>query len=591
MADEDAPGGDVARSASAKSGAKPFWADATRIGSFWLLLAVACLAGALGLTFGYFAAKQGLIFRARAHLEAMIADWRDAPPNAQIQHSERTTALHTLAITHLPLERAWALAEADGHLLFATRGGQFGFVSGDRVATLDLQAPLGWDAFNRSALASDPAFDIAQFRVTDLLTVQTAPHSFDLYVAHISFADECFRLAVHRIALATTPAGVEPRGEDWAPVFRTRDCIQPKQGGDLFAGAQSGGRLVLLRPGRLALSVGDFEFDGVHDLRAVSMDPASDLGKVHEIDLASGRARILTSGHRNPQGLLAARDGALWETEHGPAGGDELNLLRPGANYGWPRATYGMAYASTPTPWPLTPAPRPHEGYEPPRFAFLPSIGVSNLIEPDPREFPNWGEHLLVAALRGEALYLLRLAQGRVVYSEPILMPGDRVRDIINLSDGRIAFSTDRGDIQIIANADAAPQAPAGRELAGLAALPPRLPQELGPNANEPLSMQWGRRVFRAHCASCHSIVGRPGVGPSLDGVVGRRVGGQTAFNYSPALAGRHERWSKQRLRSFIRDAEALYPGVAMPAPSVDPIELDYLVDFIAAQHPVQPPR
>jgi glucose/arabinose dehydrogenase len=114
-------------------------------------------------------------------------------------------------------------------------------------------------------------------------------------------------------------------------------------------------------------------------------------GKVVAIDLVTKAARIIASGLRNPQGLLAARDGTIWLTEHGPQGGDEINIVREGANYGWPYVTYCTEYGWRPLRnWPLNPVQGRHDGYERPAFVFVPSIGISNLIQPDSREFPLW---------------------------------------------------------------------------------------------------------------------------------------------------------------------------------------------------------
>src|SRR4029077_17910968 len=112
----------------------------------------------------------------------------------------------------------------------------------------------------------------------------------------------------------------------WEQIFQTRDCVRPKSTGRVFAGLQSGGRLVALDSNRLALSVGDFEFDGYNAQPAYPQDLNSDLGKIIEITLSTRAARIVAFGFRNPQGLTLTRAGALWETEHGPQGGDELNL-------------------------------------------------------------------------------------------------------------------------------------------------------------------------------------------------------------------------------------------------------------------------
>ena len=124
----------------------------------------------------------------------------------------------------------------------------------------------------------------------------------------------------------------------------------------------------------ILVSVGDHQFDGFYDSQAVAMDPASDLGKLVEVNIKTGASRHFAVGLRNPQGLAIAPDGRIWETEHGPQGGDEVNLMMEGRNYGWPIVTYGMAFGNPPKNWPANPKAGSHDGYTRPRYAFVPSI-------------------------------------------------------------------------------------------------------------------------------------------------------------------------------------------------------------------------
>ena len=135
----------------------------------------------------------------------------------------------------------------------------------------------------------------------------------------------------------------------------------------------------------ILVSVGDHQFDGFYDSRAVAMDPATDLGKLIELNIKTGVSRHFARGLRNPEGLTIARDGRIWESEHGPQGGDEINLMVEGRNYGWPIVTYGMAYGYPPKNWPFNPRPGGHDGYTRPRFAFVPAIAPTNMVAPDPK--------------------------------------------------------------------------------------------------------------------------------------------------------------------------------------------------------------
>ena len=180
------------------------------------------------------------------------------------------------------------------------------------------------------------------------------------------------------------------------------------------------------------------------------VDPDSQLGKLVRIELTSGEAEILASGFRNPQGFARDAEGNLWQTEHGPLGGDELNLLRPGLDYGWPYVTHGIQYGNR--IWPYTKVQGRHDGFEKPVFAWIPSIAVSNLIFSDSQQFPLWQNDLLLASLKSQSLFRIRLHEKRVMYIEQIKI-GERIRDITQMPDGRIALLSDSAKILFLQRA------------------------------------------------------------------------------------------------------------------------------------------
>ena len=143
---------------------------------------------------------------------------------------------------------------------------------------------------------------------------------------------------------------------------------------------------------------------------------------------------IWSYGHRNPQGLaMDPRDGALYDTEHGPRGGDELNLIEPGKNYGWPVITYGMNYDGTPMV-----AITEKEGMEQPLTYWQPSIAVCGLDFYNGDKFPKWKGDLLVGALSQQEVRRVRLTDKKVVSQEIILKNIGRVRDVATGPDGLI---------------------------------------------------------------------------------------------------------------------------------------------------------
>ena len=207
------------------------------------------------------------------------------------------------------------------------------------------------------------------------------------------------------------------------------------------AGQHFGGRIVFDPDGYLYFSIGD---------RGAS-EHAQDLGKpngkIHRI-YPDGRiprsnpfygkqgamASIYSYGHRNPQGLAVhPQTGRIWSTEHGPLGGDELNLIQAGVNYGWPVISYGINYNGVP----ITDIFR-KEGMEQPNLYWKPSIAVCGLHFYQGDLFPKWNNRLLVGALKFEELQLLDIEDDRVIYQQTILKNAGRVRDVTIGPDGAI---------------------------------------------------------------------------------------------------------------------------------------------------------
>lgn len=150
------------------------------------------------------------------------------------------------------------------------------------------------------------------------------------------------------------------------------------------------------------------------------------------VDDSEAIPSIWSFGHRVPQGLAFDRHSAsLWSTEHGPRGGDELNYIRRGANYGWPMITYGMNYDGTPISDKTA-----QDRMEQPVVDWTPSIGVSNITFYEGKAFPRWRHNLFVTSLRGRTLYRFVIDEERVSHREVILENIGRLRDIAVSPEG-----------------------------------------------------------------------------------------------------------------------------------------------------------
>ena len=154
-----------------------------------------------------------------------------------------------------------------------------------------------------------------------------------------------------------------------------------------------------------------------------------------------GLPELWTMGHRTPQGLTFAPDGRLWEIEHGPRGGDELNLIQKGKNYGWPVIVHGINYPGTKIGAGIVEKP----GLEQPRYYWDPVIAPSGLAFYRGDLFPQWKSSVLVGALAGQAIFRLELGKDdRVVNEEPLLTDlNQRIRDVRVFQDGAVYVLTD----------------------------------------------------------------------------------------------------------------------------------------------------
>ena len=138
-------------------------------------------------------------------------------------------------------------------------------------------------------------------------------------------------------------------------------------------------------------------------------------------------------GNRNPQGLVFSRDGILWELEHGPRGGDELNVIQKGLNYGWPKITYGINYIGTKI------SDYTHmDGMEQPIWHWTPSIALCGMAIYEDKLIPEWNGNILVTSLKYEYLERVIIDDGKWKGNEIIYEAESRVRDVEIGPDGAL---------------------------------------------------------------------------------------------------------------------------------------------------------
>jgi len=167
------------------------------------------------------------------------------------------------------------------------------------------------------------------------------------------------------------------------------------------------------------------------------------------VDVEGALNEIWSYGHRNPQGLVwNGVNQRLWSIEHGPRGGDELNLIERGANYGWPIISYGKEYASFRSVGEGT----HKEGMEQPKKFYIPSIAPGSLMQYTGEAFPEWQGDLFAGALKLRHINRIELDQeGNAIVEERLMEDlNERIRALLQSPEGWIYFSTDSGNIYVI---------------------------------------------------------------------------------------------------------------------------------------------
>lgn len=335
------------------------------------------------------------------------------------------------------LERPWAIAFLpDGRMLVTEKPGRLRIVTPEG----QLSAPV----------AGLPEVDARG--QGGLLDVVLDPDYAETKLIYWSYAEPLGEgtntTAVARGQLVEDAAGARVEGVQ--VIFR--------QAPAMAATLHYGNRLVFDREGRLLIALGE---RSIMAGRVQSQDLNSALGKVVRINRdgsipadnpfvgrEGARPEIFASGVRNVQAAaLHPKTGQLWEVEHGARGGDELNIIEAGKDYGWPTITYGMEYSGRQIGEGLT----AKEGLEQPVYYWDPVIGPSGMIFYQGDLFPAWKDSLFIGALRDKHLVRLTLDGDRVVGEERLATEvNDRIREVDVGPDGAIYLATDNAEGRIL---------------------------------------------------------------------------------------------------------------------------------------------
>ncbi|KAF1687940.1 oxidoreductase [Pseudoxanthomonas broegbernensis] len=336
-----------------------------------------------------------------------------------------------LTVVARGLSHPWAVAPLpDGSFLVTERGGALRRVSADG----SVSAPL----------AGVP--EVSARGQGGLLDVALAPDFAQSRRIYLSYAEPGDG------GLSGTAAAYATLGDDGLTDVSVIYRQEPKVNTENHYGS----RFAFDDQGHVFISQGE------RTLRAMSQELDKLQGKLVRLHLdgsvpkdnpfvgrQDARPEIWSYGHRNSQGLaFDPRTGKLWESEHGPRGGDEINLPRPGLNYGWPVVTHGIDYSGQPIPEAVG---KERAGMEPAHFVFEVSPGLSGMAFYTGRPGKPWNDSLFLGALAQRNLIRLQLEGDRVVAEERLLQDlGERIRDVRVAADGNLYLVTDEDDGKLL---------------------------------------------------------------------------------------------------------------------------------------------
>lgn len=340
-----------------------------------------------------------------------------------------TTASYRATVVTSALASPWGITSLpDGRLLITEKAGTMRLVS----ATGTVSAPItGLPAVNAAGQGG-------------LLGLCLDPDFATNRLVYWSFAEA--RPGGNLTAIAKGRLATDERTVEAATVIYR---AEPAYAGTLHYG----GRVVFDRAGNLLVSTGERS-----DLatRPQAQSVASALGKIIRITKdgqpaagnpafgqAGARPELYSIGHRNPQGLaIHPATGELWQSEHGPLGGDELNRIQAGANYGWPTITYGLEYSGQPVGSGI----QQRTGLEQPAYYWDPVVSPSGMAFYTGNRIAEWQNNLFIGSLSGQHLVRLAIANNRIVGEERLLASeGQRFRDVAQGTDGALYAITDQG--------------------------------------------------------------------------------------------------------------------------------------------------
>lgn len=446
-----------------------------------------------------------------------------------------------------------------------------------------LMVPMNYEKLLYSSLVEKEYFDLDRFRVQGLYTEKNNDGNYTLFTTHHYYEDDqnCISINLSKTEISLNDSTLT-QDTDWENLFRATPCVYPEENvgtRNPFPGQMSAGKIVEYDDETLLVSVGGFSTDPAL-YPSLPMDDSSPFGKILLIDKETGESTIFAKGLRNSQGLFIDANGTIWATDQGPQGGDELNIIERNGNYGWPEETFGIHYDTR--EWPLSNSQGRHQDYQKPIYAWIPSISPTDIIQIQNEEkYPLWNGDLLIGSY---TLNLNRLRinnDNTVAYHEKIKLE-HRLRELAMLPDGKILIYADFGSLLIIDDGGPVYEEMDSEIDVRIASLDNynQLAEDINKGGGMGKAIT-AETIFARNCSSCHLLTNNNAIGPHLNNLFDRQVGGLQDFNYSYTLEEKNSQWTPELLKSFLLEPEDQFQYTKMQKVSLSSSEADSIISVL----------
>ena len=273
----------------------------------------------------------------------------------------------------------------------------------------------------------------SRFAINDIGILTQSSSAVKLLVSYprLGLERNCVEVVIEQLDFNRLTQKVK-RVSNW---LITKPCVP------ISAVQHTSGRFAVIDQSSAYVTIGDLGYPQISDRKK-----RGDLGSIFKVS-AKGAVKV-SQGHRNAQGIVLLNNKDLLAAEHGPRGGDEINLIKQGADYGWPFVTYGQPYGSGDYVRPTKTGT--HAGFTEPLTYWVPSIAPTELVQLPKDGWGSWSDQLLLGTLKEQAVVLIKLDQKLAVVEQVKVDVGHRVRDLEVLPTGVAVATTDSGQLLLI---------------------------------------------------------------------------------------------------------------------------------------------